>query len=998
MSVFIFTNLISGVTGLDKSVVNTANLLADAGHDVHMLNCVGSHGGFNSIEAKFPLSNSVHLHSLQAMAVFGGSQLHKKFKGAFSIAQPRLKAAFTQHDLLVIREVNRELTSSDLVIFTHPLQAVLYMRSIGDNKRSVPTMLQIHGNYAEEDHNRELLLEALPCIDHIQIIAESMRPGIQEITSFPDERIQYIPNAHFSTQIGRKTSDIFTAAIVGSLQDRKNQIDAVRAAVRLQHSIRLDLWGNAENEYGRFIKNYVANLDLAARIRIRGIGNEQQIYEATDLVVMTSKSEGFPYILMEAASHRIPVVAYDFEFGARDFIEDGVNGFLVPMGDIDLLTQRIEECANSPELTQRMGEAALAKFHSQFSPEYVLSQYEKLLGPNSPVRGSAFAMSFSRDGDEPFDPSSISVRKRSLFGFHYGSDISVSPSNGNQIRLYMIKGKGKPQQLPTKVKGGTVTAFVPRFENVRKQTPSKFLLAAKAPDATFSYLMNTTKTGNVERLSEYSRTAPNGSSWSEAFSERTVFVDNKGSHLRYHSYEPIRSITDETGQELKFKTVHLNRKGEHAPYVSYGGEFSNLTIRYNSGKSVSVTPPRITYKELFLKLLDMEKDYSLLQFEVGGWRPWEMMRASVVEYLAMAFGLWDTHFGGAAAPNLTYAGKKKISQAPSANRLVFEFTRKGEVDYKTLPLRTGNEVVIEYPQTYGYTIDSYIEGPVFPIHDFYVTQKRVALTQDQRYLSDFFESIFAREFGIDISFRDIVNGRLLKFKAEHYFWTRIFDKIQFSEVVIPSAYWSPGICHAAKEHGMMISDIQYALVTDLHPTNNFTGKGAYTPDNLYAWSQYWAEAAKKYRQKTILPRKLQDVVPSDLSFDFCVMSQPRVRRRIADFLVALASRFPNKKIAYCLHPDESLDQAQRDPRIAGLGNVQLYRGDTFNIMAHSEICIGGYSTSLYEAAYLGKPTYVIPVPGWEVVEKGVQEGIFRVVNDPDELVPFSQPSIASSLF
>lgn len=997
MSVFIFTNLISGVTGLDKSVVNTANLLATAGHDVHMLNCVGSHGGFNSIEAKFPLSEAVHLHSLQAMAVYGGAHLHKKFKAGFSVVQPRLKATFTEHDLLVIREVNRQLTASDLAIFTHPLQAVLYMRAIGDNQRKVPTMLQIHGNYAEEDHNRELLLAALPCIDQIQIIAESMRPGIVEITSFPDERIQYIPNAHFSIDIERKAADTFTAAIVGSLQDRKNQIDAVRAAARLP-TIRLDLWGNAGNDYGKFIRNYVSNLDLASRIRMRGLGNEQQIYEGADVVLMTSKSEGFPYILMEAASHRIPVIAYDFEFGARDFIEDGINGFLVPMGDVDLLTKRIEECANSPDLTRRLGEAAFAKFHARFSPEYVLAQYEKLIAPQSPMRGRGFALSFTRDGEQPFDPSSFSVKKHSLFGFHYGNEISVASANGENIRLFMIKGKGKPRKLATKLKDGVATAYIPKFDNLAKRTPNKFLLAAKAPDATFSYLMNTTKSGNFERLAEYSRSARNESSWNEAFSENTVFVSNKGQHLRYHSYEPIRSITDETDQPIKFKTVHLNRKGEHAPYIAYSGEFANLTIRYGSGKTVHVTPPRITYKELFLKLLDMEKEYSLLQFEIGGWRPWELIRASVIEYVAMTFGLWDAHFDNAAAPNLSYFGKKKISEAPSAGRLIFEFTRKGEVDYKTLPLRTGNEVVIEYPQAYGYSVNSYVDGPVYPIHDFNQVRKRVALTKDQSYLTDFLEPLFAREFGIDLSFKDIVNGRLLKFKHEHYFWSRIFDKIQFSEVVIPSAYWSPGICHAAKEHGIMVSDIQYALITDLHPTNAFTAKAAYTPDNLYAWSAYWADAATKYRQKTILPRKLPDMVPLDASFDFCVMSQPRVRRRIADFLVNLAKRYPDKGIAYCLHPDESLEQTLRDPRIAALSNVQTFRGDTFSVMAHSDICIGGYSTSLYEAAHLGKPTYVIPVPGWEVVEQAVEEGMFRVVNDPEEIIPFSQPDLAKLLF
>lgn len=997
MSVFVFTNLISGVTGLDKSVVSTANLLAEAGHDTHIINCVGSHGGFKSVEARFPLSDAVHLHSLQAMAVYGGSQLHKKFKGGFSVVQPRLKAQFTEHDLLVVREINRQLNSSDLIIFTHPLQALLYMRSIGENQRAVPTMLQIHGNYAEEHHNRDLLIEALPCIDSIQIIAESMRPGIREITSFEDERIKYIPNVHYSIEIERKQTESYTTAIVGSLQDRKNQIDAVRAAMRLP-DLRLDLWGNANNEYGKFLKNYVANLDLDDRIRLRGLGTEAQIYEGSDLVIMTSRSEGFPYILMEAASHRIPVVSYDFEFGARDFIDDGVNGFLVPMGDLDLLTKRIEECAASPELTHRLGESAFQKFNARFSPEYVLSQYERLIPSDTISRGSDFAIAFSRDGAQPFDPASIEVKERRIFGFHYSNEFSVATAAGGEVQLYAIKGRGKPRKLKTIRKGTTVTAVVPKFESITKKTPNKFLLAAKAPDATFSYLLNTTKSGAVERLAEFSRSTVTDNAAEETFSSTTVFVNSKSRHIRYPSYEPVRSITDEAGHPIKFTTVHLNRNGEFAPYVAYSGEFSSLTLRHASGRSVKMNPPAFTYKEIFEKLLEMERQYSLLQFEVGGWRPWELIRASVIEHLAMTFGLWDDHFSSAAAPKTAYYGQKKIADAPPADRLIFEFTRKTDVDLKTSPLRTGNEVVIEYPQTYGYTVDSYVDGPVYPIHDFNQVKKRVALTKSQTYKPGFFEPLFAQEFGIDMSFTELVNSRLLKFKHEHYFWTGIFDKARFSEVVIPSAYWSAGICHAAKEHGMMVSDIQYALITDLHPTNIFSAKATYTPDNLYAWSPYWAGAATKFRQKIILPRQMPEIKEAGAHFDFCVLSQPRVRRRIADFLVQLATRFPEKQIAYCLHPDEPVNQALNDSRIALLKNIAIQSGDTFNVMSNSDICIGGYSTSLYEAAYLGKPTYVIPVPGWEVVEQGIEEGMFRVANDPDDLVSFEQPEIAKTIF
>lgn len=361
----------------------------------------------------------------------------------------------------------------------------------------------------------------------------------------------------------------------------------------------------------------------------------------------------------------------------------------------------------------------------------------------------------------------------------------------------------------------------------------------------------------------------------------------------------------------------------------------------------------------------------------------------------MYHGLWGAHF----SPNIkiarSYPGKKLISEAPPAEKLIFEFPRKSEIDFRTQPLRTGDEVIIESPQTYGYTVDSYIDGPVYPLDEFYKKSARVTLDSKQKYSVDFFGPIFERAFGVELQFKRIVESRILKFKKEHYFWSKVFENTSFQEVVIPSAYWSAGIVHAAREKGLKTSDIQYALITPMHPINRFTQKALYTPDRLYAWSDYWAQKATKYSETVILPRKMTEVLDAQTSYDFCVISQPRVSREILKLVKRLAQCFPHKKIAYCLHPDEG---QEKDDLLNALENVEVIFGDTYRTIACSEICISGYSTSLYEAASLGKSAYILPVPGWEVIEHGIEEGIFRKIEEIDQIVPFVQPDIAKAIF
>ena len=73
---------------------------------------------------------------------------------------------------------------------------------------------------------------------------------------------------------------------------------------------------------------------------------------------MTSSFEGYPLSTLESMSRGCPVVSYDIKYGPREQISDGVEGFLVPAGDVELLAQRVIELLRSPELVRRMSAAA----------------------------------------------------------------------------------------------------------------------------------------------------------------------------------------------------------------------------------------------------------------------------------------------------------------------------------------------------------------------------------------------------------------------------------------------------------------------------------------------------------------------------------------------------------------------------------------------------------------------------------------------------------------
>lgn len=51
-------------------------------------------------------------------------------------------------------------------------------------------------------------------------------------------------------------------------------------------------------------------------------------------------------VLLEAKAHRLPLVSFDCPTGPAEIIEDGINGTIVPLGDIDAMAVAINELIN----------------------------------------------------------------------------------------------------------------------------------------------------------------------------------------------------------------------------------------------------------------------------------------------------------------------------------------------------------------------------------------------------------------------------------------------------------------------------------------------------------------------------------------------------------------------------------------------------------------------------------------------------------------------------
>jgi glycosyltransferase involved in cell wall biosynthesis len=76
---------------------------------------------------------------------------------------------------------------------------------------------------------------------------------------------------------------------------------------------------------------------------------------------------------MEAAASGLPVIATDIR-GCRQVVEDGVNGFLFPVKDVDALTGAIDRVGSDDELRAQMARASVDRAHSHFDERQVVTR------------------------------------------------------------------------------------------------------------------------------------------------------------------------------------------------------------------------------------------------------------------------------------------------------------------------------------------------------------------------------------------------------------------------------------------------------------------------------------------------------------------------------------------------------------------------------------------------------------------------------------------------
>ncbi len=163
---------------------------------------------------------------------------------------------------------------------------------------------------------------------------------------------------------------------VARLVKRKGLDSLLRAVALLSDlSIRLLIQGSGSDE--KSLRELAATLGIEDRVTFLGFRERESlppVYQNADIFIMPSHSESFGLAVLEAMACGLPVIVSRVG-GMVDYVEEGVNGLIVPPNDAMRLAEAIRHLAEAPEICRAMGARNNQKAHAEYTWERTTQAY-----------------------------------------------------------------------------------------------------------------------------------------------------------------------------------------------------------------------------------------------------------------------------------------------------------------------------------------------------------------------------------------------------------------------------------------------------------------------------------------------------------------------------------------------------------------------------------------------------------------------------------------------
>ncbi|HEY9052824.1 MAG TPA: glycosyltransferase family 4 protein [Gammaproteobacteria bacterium] len=226
-----------------------------------------------------------------------------------------------------------------------------------------------------------------PRLDGIICVSDAVRDIVASKVWGDSKSIVTIHKGHDLAWYDKPAADLsqfgitegdFTAICVINARPHKGLSVMLEATEHLAHLDRLHLLLVGKNINTEPYTTLISNSKMKDRIHVTGYRQDApELIAASDILVQPSISgEGLPRTVMEALGYGTPPVITTTG-GGKEVIQDGINGFIVPVKDAKAIANRVTQLYNDPELVKKLSSQCRETLKTTFSLETTVDKYIK---------------------------------------------------------------------------------------------------------------------------------------------------------------------------------------------------------------------------------------------------------------------------------------------------------------------------------------------------------------------------------------------------------------------------------------------------------------------------------------------------------------------------------------------------------------------------------------------------------------------------------------------
>lgn len=358
MKIYIYISDL-GAGGAERVCCNLANELTRLGHEIHIV--------------ALNLEQDVYSHTLDS-----------------KIKVHSLHASRIRYGILPMIRLLRKEKAENVLVFGSEMGGILTkVRSLGLLKCKIVVRIlnNIEITISKEEKISPLVQKVLKKsqknmkdMDFVIAQCKAMEEMLKKNVGLSENcKCIYNPVSQYLVEhtkpIEKKENEPKNIGFIGRIDPQKNIEDLLGAFALLckeEKDVKLHIYGKGIHE--EKARKIVEDKHLQDKVLFQGIRSDMEnVYAGLDMVVLSSKYEGMPNALIEAIAIGIPVVSYDCPIGPSEIIVEDVNGYLIPMDNVEALAFGMKKCIH-----KNWNRDAIRKSADKFCVEQIAKEYEQV--------------------------------------------------------------------------------------------------------------------------------------------------------------------------------------------------------------------------------------------------------------------------------------------------------------------------------------------------------------------------------------------------------------------------------------------------------------------------------------------------------------------------------------------------------------------------------------------------------------------------------------------